>query len=317
MSNQKIINIFLLFSFVLFSKSTVCFSQTFENKEVDDLLKGAIDIQIHSSPDVSKRSVTDFEVTELAQRSGLKAIVIKNHVSSTVGRVVLVNSKSEKIKVFGGIALNKAVGGINPDAVEAMCKMSAEYGKFVWFPTIDAAFYKEKLNQSGEGLTILQDNKISSQTIEVLRIIAKENLIMATGHLSPKEIKLLVPEAKKLGVKNILITHAMAIAPGLSIEQMSELVQMGAILELCYFSFLSGQNASGESNKLTIEDMAQAIKQIGAKHFILSSDLGQADTPKPPDGLRIFIELLMEKGISPDEINWMIKTNPSQLLGIE
>jgi len=310
LSNNKI---FFFFIFSILFRATCSFSQSLENKQVDDILNGAIDIHIHSFPDVSKRSVTDFEVAELAQKKGLKAIVIKCHVSSTVGRAVLVNLKSEKIKVFGGIALNKAVGGINPDAVEAMYKMSPEYGKFVWFPTIDAAFY----NQSGEGLTVLQDNVLNTQTIQVLKIIARENLILATGHLSPKEILLLVPEAKKMGVNKILITHATGNAPGLSIDQMSDLVEMGAVLEFTYLSFLTSQKDPVKSKGATLDEMARAIKQIGAKNFILSSDLGQVGNPPPPEGLKIFVQLLMAKGISLNEINLMIKTNPGKLLDIK
>ncbi len=317
MSNLKSSIFFLFVSIILFNESTNCFSQISENKEIENILKGAIDLHIHPAPDIIERSVTDFELADLAEKKGLKAIVIKNHVSSTAGRVELVNIRSEKIKIFGGIALNMAVGGINPDAVEAMCKMSPEYGKIVWFPTLDAAYYKQKLNQIDEGLTILKDNKISYQTIEVLKIIARENLIMATGHLSPEEIFLIVPEAKKHGVNKILITHAMAIAPGLSVDQMTELVKMGVVVELCYFSFLSGQDLRDESAGLTIEGMAAAIQQIGAKNFIISSDLGQAGNPLPPDGLGKFVKLLMEAGISRDEINLMIKTNPGRLLDIE
>lgn len=284
---------------------------------MDDIMVGAIDIHIHSSPDVSDRSITDFEVADLARKRGFKAIVIKNHVNSTVGRVVLVNSKSEKIIVFGGVTLNKAVGGINPDAVEAMYRMSEQYGKFVWFPTVDAAYQIEKNNQKGEGLSVLQNNKISPQTILVLNIIAKENLILATGHLSPKEIFLLLPEAKKLGISKILINHPMGATPGLSIDQMTEVVKMGAILELTYLNILTGQNAPGDPKSVTIEQTVKTIKQIGAKNIIITSDLGRVGYPLPPDGLKTFVELLMAKGITVDEINWMIKSNPGKLLGIE
>ena len=303
--------------FILFNKATCSYSQNSVLKEKEDILKGAIDMHVHSSPDISDRSINDFELADLAENKGFKAIVIKNHVSSTAGRVELANIRSEKIKVFGGIALNKAVGGINPEAVEAMHKMSPEYGKIVWFPTLDADYYKQKLNHEDEGLTILEDNKISFQTIEVLKIISRENLIMATGHLSPEEIFLIVPEAKNYGVKKILITHAMAIAPGLSINQMSELVKEGVIIELSYLSFLSGEGNDDDPTGLTIEEMADAIKQIGAKNFIISSDLGQVDNPLPPDGLEKFVNLLMGSGISRDDIILMIKTNPGRLLDIE
>ena len=302
--------------FILFN-CIVCLSQDSNKRRLDIILTGAVDFHIHSSPDVTDRSLTDFEIAALAQRRGLKAIVIKNHYSNTVGRAVLVNIAFDKIKVFGGVVLNKSVGGINPEAVIAMYKMSAEYGKIVWFPTMDAAYYKKKLHQSGEGLTILKDNKISPQTIEVLKIIAKENLVLATGHLSPEEILLMLPEAKKQGVNKILITHAMGNAPGLLPNQMREAIKMGAILELTYLSYLSAKKNTDTTKSLTLAKMAQVIKELGAEHFLVSSDLGQVGNPPPPDGLKIFVKMLMAEGISPDEIDWMIKTNPGKLLGVQ
>ena len=42
------------------------------------------------------------------------------------------------IEVFGGIVLNKAVGGINPDAVEWMHRVYGSRGKVVWLPTFES-----------------------------------------------------------------------------------------------------------------------------------------------------------------------------------
>lgn len=317
MNNIRSGNIFLCCTFIFLFECAAGFSQSSEKNRIDTMLQGAIDFHVHSSPDVSPRILNDFEVAEQAQKKGMKAIVIKSHVSSTAGRAVLVNIKTPKIRVFGGVVLNKAVGGINPDAVEAMYKMSPDYGKVVWFPTIDAAYNKDKNNPAADGLTILLDDKLSPQTIQVLKIIARENLVLATGHLSPKEILLMVPEAKKLGVNKILITHAMGKVPGLSITQMNELVREGAIMELTYLSVIPGGNATGNLKRLTIEDMVKAIKQIGAKNFLISSDMGQPANPAPVEGMEIFVKKFLEKGISPDEIKLMIKTNPAKLLGIE
>lgn len=302
---------------LLIVNGTISYSQDSARNAEKDIMKGAIDFHVHSSPDVSARSLNDFEAAELARKSGYKAIVIKSHVSSTVGRVVLVNLKVQNIMVFGGIVLNEAVGGINPHAVEVMHKMSPQFGKVVWFPTIDAAFSKRQSKADAQGLTVLKNNKLSRETIEVLKIIATEELVLATGHLSPKEILLLVPEAKKMGVNKILVTHAMGKAPGLTIAQMSELAKWGAIFELSYLNVLTDQNPSLNVKKLSVQDMVEAIKQIGARHFLISSDLGQTGNPLPPDGMRIFVSQFLQKGISIDEMELMIKTNPARLLGIE
>ena len=309
----------LICFFFLVTKSAICLAQ-FPPKPDDKLLQGTIDFHVHSSPDIFDRSLSDIEVAQLAEKKGMRAIVIKNHVSSTVGRAVLVNSISTKIKIYGGIVLNKAVGGINPEAVSAMHRMSPEYGKVVWFPTFDAAFHKQIVKEAGEGISVISNGKLTEATLQVLQIIAKENLVMATGHLSPVEIIELVKEAKKVGIKHILITHAMTDEPGLTYDQMQQVVQMGAVLELTYLSYLSGANAPlaflQKSTHISIDQMADVIKKLGSKNFILSSDLGQTGNATPPDGIKIFAGLLMEKGISLDDIRVMINKNPARLLGL-
>ena len=316
-------NIILPFFYCLLfmAKHAVCLSQFPEKTNVDEMISGAIDFHIHSSPDVFDRSLNDIEVAQLAEKKSFRAIVLKNHVSSTAARAVLVNTRMTKIKAYGGVVLNKAVGGINPEAVSWMHKMSPEFGKIVWFPTFDAAHHKAVTKDAGEGVTILKNGKLVDAAKAVLQIIAKENLVLATGHLSPKEILILVTEAKKIGVKNILITHPLNVEPGLTVDQMEELAQMGAILELTYLGYLSGPGAPlgflQKSNHISMDVMVKVIKKIGAKSFLLSSDLGQVGNATPPDGIKMFVSLLMEKGISMDEIAIMIKTNPARLLGLQ
>lgn len=282
-----------------------------------DLLKGAVDFHIHSAPDIFDRSVTDFEVAALAEKAGMSAIVLKNHISSTAARAELVNSQFPNIRVYGGVALNKAVGGVNPEAVEWMCRLSPEYGKVVFFPTFDAAHHKSVFEVAGEGLQITKDGKLSPETEEILRIIARENLILATGHISPEEIRQLVSEAKRMNIEKIVINHPLSEAPGLNMAQMKDLASMGAILELTYLSYLSGPQAPlgflKGAKHTSIETMVDAIRSIGAENFILSSDLGQSGNPTPPDGLKNFSLLLLAAGISIDDIDLMLKTNPKKL----
>ncbi|MEG4320899.1 MULTISPECIES: DUF6282 family protein [unclassified Microcoleus] len=93
----------------------------------DSQIEGAIDFHVHSSPDVIPRRLDDFEVAESAARSHMKAVVLKNHYASTAARAVLVNKIVPQIQVFGGIVLNRAIGGLNPDAVEAMHRIAGEF----------------------------------------------------------------------------------------------------------------------------------------------------------------------------------------------
>ena len=283
-------------------------------------IESAIDFHIHSSPDVIPRRLDDFEVAKLAARAKMKAVVLKNHYASTAARAVLVNKIVPQIEVFGGVVLNHAVGGINPDAVDAMHRIGGKYGKVVCLPTVDAEHHLQVFHKSGIGIKVAENGKVLPETAAVLKIVAKENLVLETGHISSEEVMAVVAEANLLNNKNILITHAMADVPGLSLENMQRAAQMGAFLELAFVNDLMGENAADDGHKnwhqVSISKMAAAIKLIGAEHFVLSTDLGRKPDPLPAEGYKLFVEKLMGEGISQPEINLMMKENPARLLGI-
>ena len=283
-------------------------------------IKSAIDFHIHSSPDVIPRRLDDFEVAKLAASAKMKAVVLKNHFASTAARAVLVNKIVPQIEVFGGVVLNHAVGGINPDAVGAMHRIGGKYGKIVWLPTVDAEHHLQVFHKSGSGIKVVENGKVLPETSAVLKIVAKENLVLETGHISSEEVMAVVGEANLLNIKNILITHAMADVPGLSLENMQTAAQMGAFLELAFVNDLMGENAADEGHKnwhqVSISKMAAAIKLIGAEHFVLSTDLGRKPDPLPAEGYKLFVEKLMGEGISQREVDLMMKENPARLLGI-
>ena len=283
-------------------------------------IEGAIDFHVHSAPDVFGRSIDDIEVAKAAAREGMRAIVLKNHVTSTADRAAIVTKAVPGIEVFGGIVLNQAVGGINPGAVEWMYRMSGGRGKVVWMPTFDADHHLKTFKEPGDGIRAAKDGKLLPETEAVLKVIARENLVLQTGHLSPEEILLVIKGAKELGVKNIAITHAMADVPGMSLEQMKEAAAMGAYMELDFLNALMGPHAHmgwmQHWKQISFDDMAKAIQAVGAQHFILATDLGQTGNPIHPDGYKLLVAGLKKAGVSQEDLNLMMKTNPSKLLGL-
>ena len=249
----------------------------------------------------------------------MKSVVIKNHVSSTAGRAELVNSEIKGIKVFGGIVLNRSVGGLNPTAVENMAKLSPEFGKIVWLPTFDSPAHVSLNDIDGTGIKSFNQGVVTEELQQVLDMIQQYQLVLATGHLSANEVMLVVNLANKKGIEKILITHALSETPDLKIDQLKELAGLGAKIELTFLSSLSGPKAHVEflkkSKHVSIESMASIIREIGASHFILTSDLGQSGNPIPPDGLKRFTLELMNHGITHSEIKTMIVDNPAELLG--
>ncbi|WP_228055967.1 DUF6282 family protein [Microcoleus sp. LEGE 07076] len=284
------------------------------------IIESAIDFHIHSSPDVIPRRLDDFEVAKFAASAHMKAVVLKNHYGSTAARAVLVNKIVPEIQVFGGVVLNHSAGGINPDAVEAMHRIGRKYGKVVWLPTVDAANHLKVFHKSGIGIKVAENGKILPETAAVLKIVARDNLVLETGHISSEEVMAVVAEANLLNIKNILITHAMADVPGLSLENLQTAAQMGAFLELAFVNDLMGENAADEGHRnwhhVSINQMVAAIKLIGAEHFVLSTDLGRKPDPLPTEGYKLFVKKLIGEGISQPEIDLMMKQNPARLLGI-
>ena len=284
-------------------------------------IEGAIDFHVHSAPDVFGRSVTDIEAATLAKRMGLRAIVLKNHVTSTADRAAIVREVVPGIEVFGGIVLNMAVGGVNPQAVEWMARMSGRFGKVVWLPTIDADNHLKTFHEPGTGLKVALDGKVTAQTEAVLKIIARENLVLCTGHVAPEEIIIVARRGIELGVRNIVITHAMAEVPGLSVAQMKEIAQLGAYLELDFINELMGPQAHlpwmRHWRRVSIKDMAQAIRDVGAERILIATDLGQTGNPTHPDGFSLLVQGLKQEGITDAQLDLMMRKNPATLLGLQ
>ncbi|KUK13915.1 MAG: Uncharacterized protein XD52_0796, partial [bacterium 42_11] len=95
----------------------------FSSVNRDNILLGTIDTHVHCGPDpVFEHRYDAFETAKLAEESGMRAIVLKNHSYPTAVVASLVKKQVEKIDVFGGICLNWEVGGVNPEAVYACAK---------------------------------------------------------------------------------------------------------------------------------------------------------------------------------------------------
>src|SRR6266849_2580622 len=101
-------------------------------------LNGVVDIHVHCDPDDRPRSIDAIDIAKLARDRGIRALVLKNHYEPTESMAFLVRKVVPGIEIFGGIALNRTVGGINPAAVERMTRVKGGWGRVVWMPTFDA-----------------------------------------------------------------------------------------------------------------------------------------------------------------------------------
>jgi len=274
-----------------------------------DFLEGAVDLHVHSALDVDQRRFNDIELATEAARSQMAAILIKSHQNSTVERAWLVSRFVPGIRIFGGLVLNETVGGLNPAAVRLAVSMGARQ---VWMPTRSALNHRRCEGLPG-GITVLDENgQLLAAADEILRILANTGCILGTGHLSQEETFAVVDRACALGGIQVLVTHPEWAPTFYSIEQQKILVACGNVMfERCFVS------TTHRCGFVPFETIEHAIAGTGVENTVLSTDLGQPDTPSPVDGLRAYAERLRATGFSPDDIRRMMQTNPARLLGLE
>jgi hypothetical protein len=282
---------------------------------------GVIDMHVHSHPDVFGRNLDDIDVAQLAKSKGMRGILLKNHISETASRAALVMKVVPGIEVFGGVVLNRAVGGINPDAVEWMHRVYGSRGKVVWLPTFEADKHVKTFGKpTDKGLVVAPNGQVTPEMEAILKIIARENLLLATGHVHPEEVIAVVRRGRELGVKNMIVTHALTSVPGLTMAQAKQVADMGAVIEICYLQFLAGPNAPlpflVHWTQVNAKNVAQAVKEIGAKSVVVSTDLGQSGNMTHPDGIEAAIAAMKREGISDADIDLMMRKNPARLLGL-
>lgn len=292
---------------------------------MENILKGAYDLHVHSGPDIMPRKFDDLELAERIRDSGMAGYVMKSHYFNTAQRGDLVRKIIPECNAVGAIALNQSVGGINPLAVEMAARSGA---KLVWFPTTDseneqkfvfgkgdqtklpywATIVKDLKDEGVEipPINILKDGELTQETLEVLDTIAKYNIILATGHLSHEETFALVEEASKRGVKKIIITHVDFPSTFYSIEDQKKLAEYGAYMEHNYVTWKSG--------KVDFDVTVEQIRALTPEKVIIATDLGQANNVYPDEGLLEFAKRLIDEGFTKEEIRTMIVDNPTKLV---
>ena len=282
-------------------------------------IRGLIDFHTHAAPDVFGRSVDDDELAALAAARQMEAVVFKSHVTLTADRAWLALKHVPGVKIFGGVTLNGAVGGLNAQAVEWMWRMQGGYGRVVWFPTFDADNHVRRAGTAPAGIRVVDERgAVLPAAREVLKVCAAQRLVVHTGHASAAQALALIAAAREEGCDRIVVTHAQFDVVGMTPAQMKKAAAMGAKVELCALGILVGPENVLEfmrhSPRVPPALTAACIKSVGAQHFVLGTDLGQAGNPTPADGLQMFVAGLQAEGISREQIQTMGREVPGALL---
>lgn len=288
------------------------------------LLRGAIECHVHSFPDVVDRKLDDLDLVEQAREAGLRALVLKSHVCSTCERAYLLNRLQPDVRVLGGVVLNDTVGGLNPRAVEAALAMGARQ---VWMPTKSAANHQQHYGRRGGSSVFadatLQDpgcggSRVSGSILQpvlrdILRLVADADAVLATGHLSPEESRVLIEEALAAGVRRVSVTHPEWGVTAVPLDVQQALARTGFVyFERCLVSIepdLCGH--------VPFEAIVRQIRAIGVETTIVATDYGMPQYPAPVAGLRHYLSRLLAAGFDEAAIRRMAQDNPARLLGLE
>lgn len=288
-----------------------------------ELLEGAVDIHIHHGPDLYARIQDPIELANEAKLHGMRAICIKRHNFPTSGLAALTRKVVPDFDIFGSIACNHQVGGVNPLAVEAALKYGARQ---VWLPTIDSANHSRvtgAVGQHGRGLTIkggisayalkqpaieLLDSqgKTSPELKEVVQQVADADVILNLGHTSFAEMVVVAKQAKAQGARRIVCDHPFFLK--LTIDQTIELANLGVFINYTVGELLP------RWWRASISDFSGAIRKVGVERCVISSDCGQLHNPPMVEALRMVCQLLLEEEFTPDQIRTLLHKNPATLL---
>ena len=251
------------------------------------------------------RKLTDREIALAAADAGMRAVVLKSHVTITADRAAIAEEAvHQRVRVLGGVVLNRALGGLNPDAVAAALAMG---GRVVWLPTTSARSTSPALEKR-EGLAVVEDGRVVPALVEILERVAAADAILATGHLVAEELLVVVPEARRRGVRRVLVTHPELPLVGLDTETQHALAREGALFERCWQSVLTGG--------ATLDRVMADIRAVGVDSTVLATDLGQPENPDPVHGFRAYLDVLGMSGFTAGELERMASASATGLLGL-
>lgn len=289
------------------------------------LMRGVVDIHTHLDPDSfgahssqARRSLDVVDMARRARSAGMRGFVIKQHYDQTANLAYLARKAVPDVEVLGMLCTNRAMGGLNTEAVHHFTEVIGGHARIVSMPTWDAEnFVRQSRNPARPAVAVSRDGVLLPETVALLETIAQATirdsgakLALATGHVSAEEALLVIREGKRQGIAGIVATHPIGHPISMSLAQMKEAAALGAYIEFVA-NFLTLERAH-----LNAQQYYDAIREIGPARVILSSDGGQANRVFPDDLLAQAAHDLLELGMSQAELRTMMVDNPSTLLGL-
>jgi hypothetical protein len=268
------------------------------------------------------------QAARFAEEAGFRAIVVKSHHHATTTDVLSLAENGLEgvsgIDVFGGIALNGAVGGLNPMAVDLALQMG---GRIVWFPTISSPqhirhhaahpnlkFPKTSVELRAESpIDVFDENgELKAEVFEILELIRDHGAILASGHMAPDRITTVFEAAREVGVERMLVNHPNFVVEA-GFEDARQWVALGAVIEhsICMY------DEASTFRNWDLDTLVEWIEAVGPAHSSLGSDLGQVNNPLPSESFVRIVGLLLQRGMPERDLEQMVRANPAALLQLE
>lgn len=293
-----------------------------------DLVRGAVDYHVHVAPDFVERRISDIGLARRCLETGQAGFGLKSHYTSTAERAQVVAEAVPGVVVLGTLTLNRAVGGLNPLAVEIAAREGA---RIVWFPTVSSinehheivepqgdkkvpvwVAFERSLRDAGvecPSVAVVDEaGTLLPEAEAVLDVVAHHELVVCTGHLARDEIFSVVEAAASRGIRDIVVTHPEFPSQSLGPEDQVALADMGAIMERALTTPYTG--------KAPWERLFDATRAVGAERTVWATDLGQVSNPPVEDGLALMADAFLGAGFSDEEIRTMAVTNTRRIAGI-
>jgi uncharacterized protein DUF6282 len=273
------------------------------------LLKGALDLHFHMDPWTPDRvRGAGIEEVRVARSRGMRGLVIKDHNEPTAPLAYHLRQEMPGFELYGGFCMNLPNGGINPAGVEFMAtQIRGEPGRIVWMPAGDTAKeVRESKNPNGPFVAVSRDGELLPDVKQVISIVAKHGLVIASGHILPEEALMVFREAKRQGVQHMIATHAFDLAGKMTVEQMQEAAKLGAFIEFDFRNTLEGGRMD-------------AIRKVGPQFCFLSEFWTKVSPSREYgglDGVGAFAEAMRAHGFTDRELDLLFKENPAKALGL-
>lgn len=286
---------------------------------------GVVDTHVHTAPDVIPRLMTDSEFARATDEAGYRAVVLKSHHTVTAARATMAQEHAASTEILGGAVLNvQATGGVNPHAVDTVLRLG---GRVIWLPTITSSnqirHVAEQGSSSGNlaalgsiagpGLTCIDDEGRPTEDVcAVLDLIAAAGATLATGHIGVPEIMAVVPEARRRGVRNVLITHPEHDCVGLGLEDQLRLAELDGVWFERVFALTLPTSVD-----IPLDVYAENIRTVGIDSTVMATDFGQKHNVSPVIGLQQYVTGMRDRGFSQADIEAMTVANPSAALALD